>query len=226
MAQELEALPLFPLNTVLFPHASLHLHIFEERYREMVRMCLREDRPFGVVLIREGSETGPADPYLVGTACRIKEVRTYEDGRMDIAVQGERRFRVRHLDESQAYLMGQVEPVIEHEIEETDRAEQLLLRARNEFEALIRHAIERDEVAVRVVFPTDPVVLSFTIANLLQMDNLKKQRLLETTDTLERMEDLLPILENQIYEAGLISPQETNYYQVTGEDLREWIHPN
>lgn len=226
MAHELEALPLFPLNTVLFPHASLHLHIFEERYREMVRMCLREDRPFGVVLIREGSETGDADPYLVGTACRIKEVRTYEDGRMDIAVQGERRFRVRHLDDSHPYLVGQVEPVIEHEIEETERAEELLLRARNEFEALIRHAIERDEVAVRVVFPTDPVVLSFTIANLLQMDNLKKQRLLETTDTLERMEDLLPILENQIYEASLATPQEANYYRVTGEDLREWIHPN
>lgn len=226
MAHELEELPLFPLNTVLFPHASLHLHIFEDRYREMVRMCLREDRPFGVVLIREGSETGFADPYLVGTACRIKEVRTYDDGRMDIAVQGERRFRIRELDDSRSYLIGRVEPVIEHEIDETDRAEALLARARDEFEALIRRAIERDEVSVRVVFPTDPVVLSFTIANLLQMENLKKQRLLETTDTLERMEDLLPVLENQIYEAGLLTPRETNYYQVTGEDLREWIHPN
>ncbi len=226
MAHELEELPLFPLNTVLFPYASLHLHIFEDRYREMIRMCLREDRPFGVVLIREGSEVGDAEPYMVGTACRIKEVRTYDDGRMDIAVQGERRFRIREMDDSLPYLMGRVEPVIEHEIEESDRADELLRRARDEFEALIRRAIEREEVRVRVVFPSDPVVLSFTIANLLQMENLQKQRLLETTDTLERMEDLIPVLEQQIYEAGLLSPSETGFHRLSGTDLQEWIHPN
>src|SRR5947207_994253 len=101
MSQSLEELPLFPLNAVIFPYAALQLHIFEERYRDMVRNCLEFDRPFGIVLIRSGGETGHADPYMVGTAVRITGVRNYDDGRMDIEVQGERRFRIRELDESQ-----------------------------------------------------------------------------------------------------------------------------
>jgi Lon protease-like protein len=223
MAQELEELPLFPLNTVLFPYASVQLHVFEDRYREMVRNCLEFDRPFGIVLIRAGSEVDQhVDPYMVGTAVRIVQVvHTYDDGRMDIQVQGERRFRIRELDESQSYLVGRVEPVIEHAIEESDRAEELLTRAREEFEILIQRLFARQEFSVQVVFPTDPVALSFTIANLLQMENLEKQRMLEATDTLERVEDLLPILETQILEA-----RQPNYYRIGGSDVREWITPN
>ena len=68
----LEEIPLFPLHTVLFPHASLHLNVFEERYHQMLRYCLEYDQPFGIVLIRSGSEVGgAAEPYMVGTACRI-----------------------------------------------------------------------------------------------------------------------------------------------------------
>jgi len=223
MAQELEELPLFPLNTVLFPYASVQLHVFEDRYREMVRNCLEFDRPFGIVLIRAGSEVDQhVDPYMVGTAVRIVQVvHTYDDGRMDIQVQGERRFRIRELDESHSYLVGRVEPVIEHAIEESDRAEELLTRAREEFEILIQRLFARQEFSVQVVFPTDPVALSFTIANLLQMENLEKQRMLEATDTLERVEDLLPILETQILEA-----RQPNYYRIGGSDVREWITPN
>jgi Lon protease-like protein len=227
MARDLEELPLFPLNTVLFPYASIQLHVFEERYREMVRFCLQEDRPFGVVLIRSGSEVGGnADPYLVGTACRIQRVHTYDDGRMDVHVVGERRFRVREIDDMRPYLLGRVEPVIEHEIEDSRRAEELFTRARTEFEMLIRRQIERQEISVKVVFPSDPVVLSFTIANLLQMGNLEKQRLLETTDTLERMEDLIPLLERQILEAEIGETPHATYYRLAAEDLREWITPN
>lgn len=222
MAKELEELPLFPLNTVLFPYASVQLHVFEDRYREMVRNCLEFDRPFGIVLIRSGSEVSThIDPYMVGTAVRIVQVHTYDDGRMDIQVQGERRFRIRELDETHPYLVGRVEPVIEHEIEESDRASELLTRAREEFEVLIQRLFARQEFSVQVVFPTDPVALSFTIANLLQMENLDKQRLLETTDTLERVEDLLPILETQILEA-----RQPSYYRISGNDLKEWITPN
>ena len=76
----LEQLPLFPLNTVLFPYASIQLHVFEERYQAMVRECIAADTPFGIVLIRSGFEVGEiADPYRVGTAVRIKEVHNYED---------------------------------------------------------------------------------------------------------------------------------------------------
>jgi len=222
MAKALEEMPLFPLNTVLFPYASLHLHVFEERYRSMIQNCMAFDRPFGVVLIRSGSEIGElADPYLVGTAVRIVSVQTFDDGGMDIQVQGERRFRIRELDESGSYLIGKVEPVVEHPMEGSDRADDLMVQARAAFETLIQRLFSRQEISVQVVFPTDPVVLSFTIANLLPMENLDKQKLLETTDTLERVEDLLPILNHQIAEA-----KQPSYYPINSDDLREWITPN
>jgi len=222
MARELEEMPLFPLNTVLFPYAQIHLHIFEERYRDMIRLCIEQDRPFGIVLIRSGEELGEPDPYLVGTAARVREIlHTYPDGRMDINVQGERRFRIRELDESLPYLVGRVEPVIEHPIEDQDRAEELLAQAREEAEILIRRHFERQEFNVQIVFPPDPVALSFTIANMLTIDNLEKQRMLETTDTLERVEDLLPLLRSSAFEAPRPS-----YYRLSAEELREWITPN
>src|SRR5580700_933823 len=156
MAQELEELPLFPLNTVLFPYASVQLHVFEDRYREMVRTCLEFDRPFGIVLIRAGSEVSRhVDPYMVGTAVRIVQAETYDDGRMDIQVQGERRFRIRELDDwTRPYLLGRVEPVVEHAIEPSQRADDLLFQAREEFEVLIQRLFARQEFHVQVVFPT------------------------------------------------------------------------
>lgn len=220
MSKKLEELPLFPLSTVLFPYAELYLHIFEDRYKEMIQMCLKEDRAFGVVLIRSGSEVGRAEPYLVGTAVRIVGVHTYEDGRMDIHVRGERRFRIRNLDEGQPYLMGQVEPVIEMEVEENSETFELLARAKEEVEALIQRVFARKEFDVQVVFPSDPVALSFAIANLLPMENLDKQGLLETTDTLERVSALLPILESQILEV------KQPFYKIGSQELAEWITPN
>jgi Lon protease-like protein len=222
MSNQLEEIPLFPLNTVLFPYASLQLHIFEERYREMVRSCLDLDTPFGIVLIRNGSEVGgEADPYLVGTAVRIQQVHHYEDGRMDILVQGERRFRIRGFDESRNYLVGLVEPVIEMEIEELDRAADLFGRARDDFEALVQRMFAHQEVHVQVRLSDDPIVLSFTIANMLNIENLEKQRLLETTNTVERMADLIPMLEAQ-----LIESQKPSYFRIGTKELSDWIHPN
>lgn len=220
MSDRLEELPLFPLNTVLFPYAELYLHIFEPRYQEMVQLCVKEDRAFGVVLIRSGAETGRAEPYLVGTAVKIVGVHSYEDGRMDIHVRGERRFRIRDIEEDKVYLVGHVEPVFEMEVEEDSEAQSLLALAKDEVESLIQKVFARKEFDVQVVFPTDPVALSFAIANLLPMENLDKQRLLETTDTLERVSALLPILENQILEV------KQPFYKIGSTELAEWITPN
>lgn len=201
IVQHLEELPLFPLNAVLFPYAQLQLHIFEERYRLMINRCVEMDAPFGVVLIRNGSEIGePAEPYMVGTVVRILKVHRYEDGRLDIQVQGERRFRIRKLDESQPYLVGNVEPVVELEWEGTFENNDILKRAQQECEALVQQRFEQQGYSVRVMFPPEPIELSFAIANFLTMTNLEKQRLLETTDTLERMQTLMSLLERQILE--------------------------
>jgi Lon protease-like protein len=222
MSQELEELPLFPLSTVLFPYATVQLHVFEERYRQLVQHCLEFDASFGIVLIRSGSDTDAnAEPYMVGTTVRITRVQRFDNGEMDIQVQGERRFRIRRIDESKPYLVGFVEPVVEMEVEDTPRADALVMKAREDFEMWIQRLISRNDFNVQVRFPDDKVALSFAIANLLPIENLEKQRLLEITDTLERIQGLIPLLEEQIIEI-----KKPTYFRLRVEDLEEWITPN
>jgi Lon protease-like protein len=87
-------IPLFPLGLVLFPGGPLPLRIFETRYVDMVRGCMREDRGFGVALIREGRETGPARTHDVGTLAKIVDFHQLPDGLLGLTCVGERRFRI------------------------------------------------------------------------------------------------------------------------------------
>jgi uncharacterized protein len=90
-----ESIPLFPLNTVLFPGGPLKLRIFEARYLDMVGRCLREGRGFGVALIVEGREAGgPARTVELGTQARIIDFEQLRDGLLGITASGERRFRI------------------------------------------------------------------------------------------------------------------------------------
>lgn len=223
MGVPLEELPLFQLNTVFFPYAHVRLHVFEDRYRELVRDCLDQDRPFGVVLNRSGAEVGgPADPYLVGTSVRILKVHTFDDGTMDIQVYGERRFRIRRFDESRPYLVGLVEPVSEIDLEPSPRADALVMRAREDFQVLVKQTLGRADFDVSIKFPEDMVALSFVIANALQIENIEKQRLLELTDTLDRLASLIPLLDAQIVEA-FTPPAHT---RIRSQDLQNWVHKN
>ena len=87
---------MFPLGTVLFPHAVLPLHLFEERYRALAEACLRGDGRFGVVLIERGFEVGGGDTrFGVGTVARIVEAARTPDGRFLLATVGTERLRVR-----------------------------------------------------------------------------------------------------------------------------------
>jgi Lon protease-like protein len=97
-------IPLFPLGTVLFPGAALPLRIFEDRYREMVGECIAEKKAFGVVRA-DGEQMS-----IVGCTARIvRVVRRYDDGRVDILCEGERRFEIEGLDESRSFLQADVE---------------------------------------------------------------------------------------------------------------------
>jgi hypothetical protein len=88
-------LPLFPLNTVLFPGGRLPLRIFEQRYMDMAKLCLRDQSPFGVCAIREGAEVGaPAVPFDIGCTAVIAQWDMAQLGVLEIVAQGERRFRV------------------------------------------------------------------------------------------------------------------------------------
>jgi uncharacterized protein len=89
---------LFPLHTVLFPGGPLPLRIFETRYTDMVRRCMREQQPFGVVLIQEGEEAGPvATTATVGCSARIADFYTLQDGLLGISCVGEHKFRVQRV---------------------------------------------------------------------------------------------------------------------------------
>lgn len=90
-----DTLPLFPLRTVLFPDGSLPLRIFEPRYIDMIRDCLRTDRGFGIAPIRAGNETGVAAvPYPIGVLARIADWSQGSDGLLHLVVHGSRRFRI------------------------------------------------------------------------------------------------------------------------------------
>lgn len=103
-------LPLFPLNTVLFPGMVLPLHIFEPRYRELVNHCLETHTPFGVAFIESGSEVGgPAQPHAIGTYGLVQGVERLADGRMNIEVVGQERFKIVTLHHDKSYLCGTVE---------------------------------------------------------------------------------------------------------------------
>ncbi|MFQ3668573.1 MAG: LON peptidase substrate-binding domain-containing protein, partial [Fimbriimonadaceae bacterium] len=97
------------------------------------------------------------------------------------------------------------------------------------FQILVEGLLARPGFNVQIVYPSDPVALSFTIANLLPIENLEKQRLLETTDTMERLASLIPILERQLSEIDELRSQMIDPsvpYRLTMSDLEEWIHPN
>ena len=90
----MNSIALFPLNIVLFPDGPLPLRIFETRYVDMVRRCMRESETFGVVLIREGSEVGPAETFDVGTLAKIVDFHQLSDGLLGLSCVGQQRFRI------------------------------------------------------------------------------------------------------------------------------------
>jgi Lon protease-like protein len=101
---------MFPLSTVLFPHAELMLHVFEPRYRELTERCLAGDHEFGVVLIARGSEVGGGDErFDVGTVARIEAATRFDDGRFAVAARGTRRIAVRRWLGDDPFPLAEVE---------------------------------------------------------------------------------------------------------------------
>jgi hypothetical protein len=172
-------LPLFPLNTVLFPGMALPLHIFEPRYREMIGRCLRRQTPFGVVLIRAGAEVGGgAEPYLVGTTAHITRSERLADGRMNIETVGQERFRILALHQDEAYLTGTVElfPLQEPDISTAQAAAQALRPWVARYLRLFGQAAEvRLEPAA---LPETPTALAYLAAMVVQAPLADKQTLL------------------------------------------------
>lgn len=223
MAKNLEELPLMPLHIVLFPFATIQLHIFEDRYRKLIHHCLEFDKPFGITLIRKGEEVGDpnVEPYLVGTMAKIIHQESHEDGRLDIRVIGERRFRIRKFDYSKPYLTGLVESLEEEEIQNKERSDALVMRAHETFKQLVEVIFAHTDMHVKILFPQNAMALSFVIANFLPIDNLQKQHLLEMTNTSDRLARLIPEIEEKLTESKI-----PTVYRVHTSQLLDWIYSN
>ncbi len=181
-------MPLFPLDVVLFPSMPLPLRILEERYKEMINRCLLENCPFGVVLITEGTDVGKgARTRDIGCAARVSHVERLADGRMNILVVGEQRFRILDTHETRPYRTGLTVAVQDAPWEETaalplvDEVQLLLREFLSRSLALAGQSVERFDL------PDEPELLSFTTACVLPIPNDEKQDLLENTDTAARL---------------------------------------
>ncbi len=176
-------LPLFPLETVLFPGTPVHLHIFEPRYLTMIQRCLEESRPFGVALIRQGLEVGgPARPFRVGCTARISVVEHLDDGRLNITARGEERFRIHHLNHDLPYLVGLVEDwQLEgsHSLDMQRGARRLLPWLKRYLKVVARADPLNELNLEELQLPDDPLTLLYWSAALLQIPHYEKQPLLE-----------------------------------------------
>jgi hypothetical protein len=212
-------LPVFPLGTVLFPGLVLPLHIFEERYRALVRELVAspEDGPheFGVVTLRRGveapspeGEDGPApepmpvraeDLYPVGCTAELRQVTELPDGRFDIMTVGRRRFRIVDIQQgAEPYLTAEVDWLPDESPDEI--AAQLAPRALAAFRTYLD--LLRPDSEVIDAVPGDPTVLSHLIAATAQLTTDERQLLLAAPDTATRLRAELKLLNR---EAGLLA---------------------
>jgi Lon protease-like protein len=161
-------LPLFPLHAVLAPGVAMPLHVFEDRYRLMINRCIERGEPFGVVLIREGRETGRLQGRIAefGTTAMIRQAGKLADGKMNIMVVGGQRFHVERLDEtSEPYLLADVE-FLGEPLGDEDAAHELAERVSQRFLRyleLLQPALEEDdgpeievEIEIETVEPDQP----------------------------------------------------------------------
>jgi uncharacterized protein len=185
-------IPLFPLNSVLFPGGALSLRIFETRYLDLVRDCARSGRGFGVCLILHGNEVGDAAvPAAVGTLARIVDFCTLPDGLLGISAQGGERF---HVDSSRVRDNGLAhgavrfwpdEPAVPMPAEFSllaDILERLLEQPGSAFANPERRCFE------------DASWVGFRLAEALPLENRERQHLLQMTDPLDRLAQLLHYL--------------------------------
>lgn len=209
-------IPLFPLNLVLFPGMPLPLHVFEERYKEMVQLCLDERRPFGVVLIRSGvAEGGPtADPYEVGCLAEIVEVQRLEDGRLLLMTIGQERFRILSLSHDRPYLMGTVE-----ELPFAQEADKQLAQATARLSPLVLEYLQILARSGRVEFdptqmPTDPEDLLYLAATALQVETAQKQAFLENQVASSAMNQIATLYNRELRYLRLMPTEDQGIFSL------------
>jgi uncharacterized protein len=183
------AIPLFPLNIVLFPDGPLPLRIFETRYVDMVRRCMREERGFGVVLITEGIEAGPAETYDVGTMAKIIDFHQLQGGLLGLSCVGQQRFRILKRSIARDGLnLGEVEllasePVLSVPTRHVRLAELLKTVLPQLGEVYTGIDLRLDDAAW----------VGHRLAEILPIELHRKQSFLEMDDPVQRLDALAPL---------------------------------
>jgi Lon protease-like protein len=225
---EQAALPLFPLGTVLFPGLVLPLHVFEERYRSLVRALMARPegsrREFGVVAIRRGWEVEQSSAtvslYDVGCTAELRQVTEHPDGTFDITTVGRRRFAISEIVSAETpYLQAAVRYVAElpGPDGDADRLAPRVLAAFGRYLRLVR--VESADIPEQL--PEDPQVLSHLVAATANLTIAERQQLLATADTATRLRKELVLLHREI---GLLG--EVRAVPVTVADLPVRPGPN
>ncbi|MFF8944964.1 LON peptidase substrate-binding domain-containing protein [Streptomyces sp. NPDC014864] len=218
-------LPLFPLNSVLFPGLVLPLNVFEERYRAMMRALLKtpeeEPRRFAVVAIRDGHEValsapgmpdptaeperGPAagfgpDPaaafHTVGCVADAATVRERADGTFEVLATGTTRVRLRSVDASGPFLTAELEELSEEPGDEAGALAEGVLRSFRQYQKRLAGARERS-LTTGAELPDEPSVVSYLVAAAMALDTPTKQRLLQAPDTSSRLREELRLLRTE-----------------------------
>ncbi|MET8826745.1 LON peptidase substrate-binding domain-containing protein [Streptomyces sp. NPDC004610] len=220
-----DRLPLFPLNSVLFPGLVLPLNVFEERYRALMRTLLKtsEDEPrrFAVVAIRDGHEVAPTSPGLpdptalpergpsagfgpdplkafhqVGCVADAATIRERPDGTFEVLATGTTRVRLLSVDASGPFLTAEVETLPEEPGDEAGALAEGVLRAFRQYQKRLAGARERS-LASGAELPDEPQVVSYLVAAAMMLDTPTKQRLLQAPDAASRLRDELKLLRTE-----------------------------
>jgi Lon protease-like protein len=194
----MQTLPIFPLHTVLFPGTPIQLHIFEERYIQMMQDCLESDGRFGVALIEKGREAlGPlARPFELGCSAVIREIEPLDDGRMLLVAQGVERVRIGEIISTHPYMTASVEaqPVSGKEHPDFDAASAGLFPLVHRYLEIVAEEVAGELSSFQL--PDEPTALAYLSGSLMQIPLSEKQSLLAlesatelvstTKDTLRR----------------------------------------
>jgi Lon protease-like protein len=218
-------LPLFPLNSVLFPGLVLPLNVFEERYRAMMRDLLKtseeEPRRFAVVAIRDGHEVAPSAPgmpdptarpergpaagfgpdplrsfHRVGCVADAATIRERANGTFEVLATGTSRVRLLSVDPSGPFLTAELEELPEEPGDEAGALAEGVLRAFRQYQKRLAGARERS-LSTGVELPDEPSVVSYLVAAAMMHDIPTKQRLLQAPDTASRLRDELKLLRSE-----------------------------
>ena len=188
-------IPIFPLpNVVLFPSVFLPLHIFEDRYRQMLTEVLQGDRIIGIVLVRgerdDIEEPPPVHP--VGCAGLVSHAEPLPDGRSNIILRGLQRFRIDQEEHNRSYRRAQITPLPEISSEASALE---LNQTRTRLETLLAGRLETDSGEIMVQSDMGDEDLVNTLAQYLDLDPLEKQALLQFDDLVDRSRALIELLE-------------------------------